>query len=233
VIQAVFFDWFNTIAHYFPPREALESQALMELGFSVSPQAINRGMYLADKYYYEENARLPIRDRERQEQTDFYTNYQKIVIREAGVAESPGLVADLMMRVRKLNAAIKFVLFEDAVPTLKLIKEKRLKIGLLSNLQREINSMCVELGVDRYVDFSVTSGDVGADKPRPPIFLRALELAGARPDETVHVGDQYQNDVVGARGVGINPILLDRNDLYAEITDCPRIKSLAEIANYI
>ena len=40
-------------------------------------------------------------------------------------------------------------------------------------------------------------------------------------------------DVVGARGVGISPILLDRHDLYPEVTDCPRINSLSEVAEYL
>jgi len=108
-----------------------------------------------------------------------------------------------------------------------------LKLGLLTNLQTEVNSMCRELGIASYLDFTVTSAEVGADKPQPPIFLKALELAGVKADEAIHVGDQYQNDVLGAKGVGISPILLDRADYYAEITDCPRIRSLTEISKYL
>jgi len=76
--------------------------------------------------------------------------------------------------------------------------------------------MCRELGIAEYLDFTVTSAEAGADKPQPPIFLKALELAQVTAAEAVHVGDQYQNDVLGARGVGIAPILLDRADYYAE-----------------
>jgi putative hydrolase of the HAD superfamily len=74
---------------------------------------------------------------------------------------------------------------------------------------------------------------VGADKPKPPIFLKALELAKVKPEAALHIGDQHQNDVLGARGVGIMGILLDRDNLSPEITDCPRIKSLTEIADYL
>jgi len=74
---------------------------------------------------------------------------------------------------------------------------------------------------------------VGADKPEPAIFLAALERAGVNAAEAVHVGDQYKLDVVGARGVGINPILIDRYDLYPEVSDCPRIRSLTELAQYL
>ena len=233
MIKAIFFDWFNTLAHYYPPREELESQALKELGFDVSPKAISPGLYLADKNYYEENARLPIRQRSKEEQIKIYTGYQRIVLKEAGITPTDDLVFKLMSRMLQLNASMKFVLFNDVSATLKTLKEKKLTLGLLTNLQSEVDSMCRELGIAAYLDFTVTSGEVGADKPQPPIFLKALELAQAKASETIHVGDQYQNDVLGARGVGISPILLDRADYYAEITDCPRIKSLTELQRLI
>jgi putative hydrolase of the HAD superfamily len=233
VIKAVFFDWFNTLAHYHPPREELESQALKELGFNVSLRVISQGLYLADKNYYEENARFPIRQRSREEQAAIYAGYQVTVLKEAGITPEQDLVFKLMNRMRQLNASMKFVLFDDVLFTLKTVKEKKLTIGLLTNLQREIDSMCRELGIAPYIDFTVTSGEVGADKPQPPIFLRALEQARSKPEEAIHVGDQYQNDVMGARGVGINPILIDRTNLYPEINDCLRIHSLAEVTRYI
>jgi HAD superfamily hydrolase (TIGR01549 family) len=233
VIKAIFFDWFNTLAHYYPPREELESQALKELGFDVSPKAISPGLYLADKNFYEENARLPIRQRSKEEQTKVYTGFQRIILKEAGITPTDDLVFKLMSRMFQLNASMKFVLFDDVSVTLKALKEKKLILGLLTNLQSEVDSMCRELGIADYLDFTVTSGEVGADKPQPPIFLKALEKARAKSSETIHVGDQYQNDVLGARGVGISPILLDRADYYAEITDCPRIKSLTEVIKYL
>ncbi|MDD5288852.1 MAG: HAD family hydrolase [Dehalococcoidales bacterium] len=233
MIKAVFFDWFNTLACYYPPREELESQALKELGFDVSPKAISPGLYLADKNFYEENARLPIRERNKEAQMKVYTGFQWIILKEAGIAPTDDLVLKLMTRMLQLNASMKFVLFDDVRTTLKAIKQKNLKVGLLTNLQSEVNSMCRELGIADYLDFTVTSAEVGADKPQPPIFLKALELAQAKASEAMHIGDQYQNDVQGARAVGIQPVLLDRADYYAEITDCPRIRSLTEVVKLI
>ena len=93
MIKAIFFDWFNTLAHYYPPREELESQALKELGFDISPKSISYGLYLADKHLYEENARLPIRQRSQEEQTKLYTGFQRIILKESGInaTDEPGL----------------------------------------------------------------------------------------------------------------------------------------------
>ena len=233
MIKAIFFDWFNTLAHYYPPREELESQALKELGFNISPKALSYGLYLGDKHLYEENARLPIRQRSAAEQTKLQTTFQRIILKEAGITPTDDIALKLVSRMIQLNASLKFVLFDDVIATLQELKQKNLKLGLLTNLQTEVNSMCRELGITSYLDFTVTSAEVGADKPQPPIFLKALELAGVKADEAIHIGDQYQNDVLGAKGVGISPILLDRADYYAEITDCPRIRSLTEISKYL
>ncbi|GAI20722.1 unnamed protein product, partial [marine sediment metagenome] len=88
-------------------------------------------------------------------------------------------------------------------------------------------------GLEPYLDFVVTSKEAGADKPSPPIFLAALGKAGVNASEAVHVGDQYKFDVIGARGIGISPILIDRYDIYPEVSDCPRIHSLTELAQHL
>ena len=233
MIKAVFLDWFNTLAHYYPPREELESQVLKESGFEVSPKLISPGLYLADKNYYEENARLPIRQRNHEEQMKVYATYHRTIMEGVGITPSDDLVSKVVARMLQLNTSMKFILFDDVLPAIKAIKEQKRTIGLLTNVDRGIDVICQELGVASYLDFTVTSGEVGAEKPQPPIFLKALELAKIKPDEAIHVGDQYKNDVMGARGVGINPILLDRADYYPEITDCTRIRSLTEVTKYL
>jgi putative hydrolase of the HAD superfamily len=50
---------------------------------------------------------------------------------------------------------------------------------------------------------------VGFEKPDPRIFTCALERTGARPDHTLHVGDLYHADVLGARAAGLHALLLD------------------------
>jgi putative hydrolase of the HAD superfamily len=233
LIKAIFFDWFNTLAHYYPPREELESQALKELGFDVSPKSISYGLYLADKHLYEENARRPLRLRSKEEQTELYAGFHRIILKETGISATDSQVYRLLSRTMQLNATMKFVLFDDVSETLKSLKARGLKVGLLTNLQTEVNSMCRELGIADYLDFTVTSAEAGADKPAPPIFLKALQLAHVNAVEAMHVGDQYQNDVLGARGVGIEPLLLDRADYYTDITDCPRIRSLTEVSKFV
>lgn len=233
MIRAVFFDWFNTLAHYEPPREELERQALHEVGIKVALRDVSRGLLIADRDYFEENTLSPIRERSPEEQVEVYTRYQKTVLAEAGVNATEELILKIMGRLQQLYSSMTFVIFDDVLSTLKMLKEKNLTLGLLTNLNSDIDSICQKLGVKPYLDFTVTSTEAGADKPQPPIFRLALERARVDAAEAVHVGDQYKLDVVGAREVGIKPLLIDRADVYPEVNDCPRIRSLTEVTEYL
>ena len=138
-----------------------------------------------------------------------------------------------MKRVQQLLTGITFVLFDDVLLVLKTLKERKLILGLLTNLDKDMNPICRELGLEPYLDLVVTSREVGVDKPEPPLILAVLQWVGVRASEAVHVGDQQKLDVIGARGAGIVPILIDRYDLYSEVSGCPRIHNLTELAGYL
>jgi len=192
-----------------------------------------RGLLIADRDYFEENTRSPIQKRSPEGQAEAGVRYEEIILTEAGVKVDQGLLLKIMKKVQQLYKGITFVLFDDGLSTMKTLKERRFILGLLTNLDKDMNPVCRELGLEPYLDFVVTSGEVGVDKPEPPIFLAALQRAGVNASEAVHVGDQYKLDVIGARGVGINPILVDRYDIYPEVSDCPRIHSLTELAQHL
>ena len=233
MIKAIFLDWFNTLARYEPPREELHSRTLQEFGIKLSPQEVMRGLLAADGYFFEENARSPVVKRSPTEQTEVYIQYNNIILTTAGVKVAKEQLLKIMKRGQEVFQGVTFVLFDDVLSTLKPLKEQKFILGLLTNLTSDINRICRSLGLEPYLDFVVSSGIVGIDKPAPQFFLAALENAGVEPQEAVHVGDQYKLDVVGARGVGINPILIDRYDLYPDVSDCPRIRTLPEVAKYI
>jgi putative hydrolase of the HAD superfamily len=131
------------------------------------------------------------------------------------------------------EAGARFVLFDDAEPALAQLKRRGLLLGLISNIDRDLSSTYDELGLSSSLDVLVTSLVVGAAKPDPAIFRAALERAGVHAAEAIHVGDMYHSDVLGARSAGIRPLLIDRDGLHQEISDCPRIRSLGEVVGYI
>ena len=59
-----------------------------------------------------------------------------------------------------------------------------------------------------------------------------LERTGSRPETTIHLGDLYHVDVIGARSAGLRQLLLDPHDLYRGF-DVDRIRRLGELPDYL
>jgi len=188
---------------------------------------------VANRFFYEENSRLQMSKRDSSERFEVFRHYQEIILDEAGVTVSPETLLRIMKKNEELFKGVKFVLFDEVLSTLKTLKERNLILGLLTNLTKGLDSILQDLNLKPYFNFVVNPAEVGVDKPDPRFFNAALNHAGVSASEVIHVGDQYEVDVMGARQVGINPILIDRYNLYPDISDCPRISSLAEVVKYL
>ena len=231
MIKAVFFDLYNTLVSYAPPREELEARVLKDLGIDVSPEAFRRPLVIADEFIYREHARSPISKRSKEETMVLYAQYQGIVLKEAGIDASQELVASILGKWQQVK--FKMVLFDDVMPALTHLRGLGLILGLISNVDRDITPLCQELGLSAWLQVVVTSQELGFNKPQPEIFQEALKQAGVKPSEAIYVGDQHQIDVVGANEAGMRGILLDRNGFFENIVDCPRIRSLTEVAKHL
>lgn len=110
-----------------------------------------------------------------------------------------------------------FELFEDALPVLEELRAANLRIGLVSNGIRDLNEFVAHHRLD--VDAAVGSRAHGRVKPHPTIFQAALELLGVVPEESVMVGDSLEEDVDGARALGMRAILIDRDDRHPEVEE--------------
>ena len=232
MIKAVFLDFYNTLVHFSPMREEVQAQACRSFDIQATPDGLARGYALADAYMDSENAGdVPLARRSPEEQRRFFAEYERLVLQGAGVEVDLPTAGRIWEKVRQIPYGL--ALYDDVLPALDLLKLRELTLGVLSNIDRDMETLSQELGLGPYLDFTVTSGEVGRGKPHPPIFLTALERAGVEPRETLHVGDSYASDVVGAHGVGIHPLLLDRDGTQTHVTDCPRISSLMEIPEHL
>jgi putative hydrolase of the HAD superfamily len=82
------------------------------------------------------------------------------------------------------------------------------------------------------MDFVVASAVVGSSKPHRDIFLYALGRAGVQAHETVYVGDSYLADVLGSRGAGLHPVLIDREGK-APAIDAPVVGALTDVLEIV
>ncbi len=231
MIKAVFFDLYQTLVHYQPSQEELEAAALKDLGINVTAYALRRPILVANEFIYQQMAIRPLSRRSREETIALYSQYQRIVVKEAGVKADEKIVLRLLGMMQQ--AKMDLVLFNDVPAVLDALKKRHLKLGLISNIEQNMTATLEKLGLSSKLDIIVTSQDVGFTKPKPEIFQYALKKAGVNPAEAVYVGDQYQVDVIGAKGAGMQGILIDRDDYYKEKLDCPRLKTLGDIVEFL
>lgn len=230
--RAVFFDLYNTLVRFWPPREEIQLQVLKEMGLEAERDGLTYGYWQADRFWSQENGRRPLEQRSPEERDRFFAEYESIILRAAGLDLSPEQALQLFQRVRSYPR--RWEPYEDVLPTLDALRRRGLTIGVLTNVpsQERADSLLSDALRDR-IDFMVTSTEAGAPKPHPQIFQLALRRANARPEEALHVGDQYDADVAGARAVGIPVLLLDREDAHRHVTDVVRIRSLREVLQYL
>ena len=227
MVKAIFFDFYNTLVRFWPPLDEIQQAACRELGLGVTKTGIRKGYALADEFMSAENAGKPLAERSTDERDRFFAEYETLILRGADVDASLRLAAQVWQMA--IQVPKDFSLFEDVVPALKLLKDRGITLGVITNLRQDMTELCQRLGLDPYMDFCMTSAEAGSEKPHAPIFLAALKRAHVDPSEAIHVGDQYQSDVEGARAVGIAPVLLDREGWNQNVEDCPRISSLPEL----
>jgi HAD superfamily hydrolase (TIGR01549 family) len=111
--------------------------------------------------------------------------------------------------VRAWERHENFALYEDALPVLDELRRHDLKIGLVSNGARDLEEFAAHHGLN--VDAMVGSRAHGRIKPDPSIFEAALGALGVAAHEAAMVGDSYEDDIEGARRLGLRAIFLDRH----------------------
>jgi putative hydrolase of the HAD superfamily len=211
MISVVLFDLDDTL---FAHRRAVEEGVIahlrtLELGGDLDEAAeATRWTDLEEKHYPRYLAgELEYLGQRRARARDFMAHY--------GVAFADDAAAESWFEeyLREYRAA--WALHDDALPTLAALTGYRL--GIITNGVTHFQQPKLEaLGLTPYFEHVVTSGDFGAVKPHPSIFLHACSLFGVTPDQAVYVGDRLQTDAIGAAAAGLTGVWLNRRAATAD-----------------
>lgn len=156
------------------------------------------------------------------------------ILHHAGVRADAAALAPAWAEIAAYHAqhSLWEAVLDGTVAGLERLRAADLRLVVVSNANGRLGVLFDRLDLTRFFDVLIDSTVEGVEKPDPRIFARALERSGARRETTLHVGDLYHVDVVGARLAGLRPVLFDPLGLYAD-RDCPRVASLAELADAI
>lgn len=109
----------------------------------------------------------------------------------------------------------------------------RYKLGVVSNfkVKRAIRDLLEYTGIKSYFEFVINSAEEGWSKPHPRIYTNAVKTSGFVFDEIVFIGDDFVNDYLGPRRMGINSIFFDKKRCAPE--DCSKINEFLELKNIL
>jgi HAD superfamily hydrolase (TIGR01549 family) len=156
------------------------------------------------------------RARELEHDEEVWIAFTEGIVRGMG-GEAEGAHECAIEMVREWERHENFTLYEDALPALADLRDRGLKIGLVSNGARDLEEFAAHHALE--VDAMVGSRAHGRIKPDPSIFAAALAALEVAAEEAAMVGDSFEDDIEGARALGMRAILLDREGLRPEEPD--------------
>jgi len=196
----VLLDALGTLVELQPPAPRLRA-LLREEGFEVEEPRAAQGFLAEIGYYLEHHL-----DGATEAGLEGLRDRCAEVLRDA--LALPGL--DHATARRVMLGALEFRAYPDAAPALRELRAAGLRLVIASNWDRSLPDWLGPLGLLELVDGVVSSAAVGSAKPGPEPFRAGLELAGAAPGETLHVGDSPVNDLEGAAAAGVAAVLVAR-----------------------
>ena len=231
MINTIFFDLYGTLAGFSPDRYEIQSKAFGQFGYKVTKNGITKGYAISDNLMSEQNQIYPIRNMNSEEKKKFFSEYQKLILSGDKIIISEETATKIWNYIKKIPYDL--ACYNDVYSSLKILKSKGLKLGLISNMNTDGNKLSLKLGLSTYLDFIITSKDANAEKPHSKIFIKALEKANVPAKNCIHVGDQIISDINGARNAGITPILIVRDNILNNFKEFKRITSLSELLKLI
>ncbi|MBA3450702.1 MAG: HAD-IA family hydrolase [Chloroflexia bacterium] len=235
-VDLVTFDLYDTLIELDPPRWERLADAARKQGIDVDPLTLREADRLAEDYFTIENGRVPIRDRDASEREAFRMELMRRWLEAAGLPHDAETTRSLrisyMSEFDEVPDHRHYRLFDDVLPALRTLRRAGIQTAVISNADSDVTIVCTHFAFAPLMDLIVTSALVGYEKPDPRTYHAALEPLGIDPEFAVHVGDQPKSDVIGARGVGMGAVLLDRYGRHNG-TDIPTVATLTELADKV
>ncbi|HEX5909308.1 MAG TPA: HAD family hydrolase [Thermoleophilaceae bacterium] len=199
--RAVLFDALGTLVRLEPPAPRLRAELTRVAGVDVGDRAAERGFAAEIAFYLRNHMRggdaaglEALRD-----------DCAAVLHEALGV---PGLERAAVRQA--MLASLVFTAFPDAAPALRELRGAGARVVVVSNWDRSLGRALDQAGLGGLVDGVVSSAEVGRAKPAPEPFTAGLELAGARAEDALFVGDSPDTDIEGARAAGIRALLVAR-----------------------
>lgn len=232
-IRVILFDLDGTLRHNVPPSMSTFYDYAVQLGIR-DGKSKRREAARWTHYYWAQSDELSNDYQEFDgDETGFWENYavRSLVVFGCDHRCAEQHAAKIIRFMREEYKPEDHVL--DHVPdTLEYLLNSGYRLGVLSNRENPCQDYLDELDLMQYFELSLVAGEVGAWKPDPLIFEKALEQFGCHPVHAVYIGDNYYADVIGAQRAGLQPVLFDPEGIFPG-ADCQVIQSFDQLSEFL
>jgi putative hydrolase of the HAD superfamily len=205
---AVLFDMGYTLVTFEPPVLEINRRALAQLGVAVERDALmeaDRAVWGAYYAHAAEEVFPPTPEYDASVQRRLSSD----VLRHLGV--DPGRVDEYRSAMDAIFRGVEAVrLYPDTREVLDILADRGYRLGIISNWSWNLRQWVRDVGLDRRFETVWASAYAGCNKPHPGIFHQTLLQLDLEPDQAIYVGDSYRHDVLGARGVGMDAVWVNR-----------------------
>ena len=206
-LKAIFFDAAGTLFHL--PRGVGYHYALVgeEIGLKLDSRQLDRGFNSA---WNAMPPRESIDGPREDDDKDWWRELVDLVLDET-VPSLNELDRDNFFEIAYEHFAEAGVweLYPEVLEVLETLSP-RFPLAVVSNFDGRLRMILEQLSVSKFFKHVFLSSELGADKPDPEIFRRALSLIRLNPNDVLHVGDDPERDWNGATGAGLSIFQLDR-----------------------
>lgn len=224
--MAINFIWFDLgYTLVYQDREQVYVRYLAEQGLDIPQARIEEAYHLADKYFMREYPGVLAKERD-----TFFPWYLGVL------NHSLRLHFDLTKQYQRIleiqqEQECSWRSFSFTHSVLETLKERSYGVGLISNWDHTARDVLGRNGLLPLLDQIVISSEVGIEKPDQAIFQLAVERAGTAPEESLYVGDNYYDDVVGSERAGMQSCLINRFGTLGieELSSVQLISSIQEL----
>ncbi len=226
-VSFIWFDMGYTLVYM--QRETTYRQALEKFGVDAAIEILEKEFHLTDKLFMREYPGMFLNER-----GVYMPWYLGILNYRLGIRLDVCKL-DTVWHGIQIEVENYWQPFDGVHEVLKAMKRDSIGLGIISNWDDTARNVLNGTELNEYFDPIIISSEVNCKKPDPKIFELALDKAGVSAGECIYVGDNYYDDAVGSRAVGMQSLILNRFGKLGveEISDCPIIEHISQIPEYI
>lgn len=234
-IRTIFFDAGFTLVRPYPSIVEICQRVCHKLSLHITLDQLQGQMEAAEDFYWRQSRINRQTWSDEQAIANFWIGYYMTLLRPFTIEHDEPHLYQLACAINEeFGKHTNWEIYPDVYNTLDTLRAHNYSLGVISDWGIALGPILREHHLTQYFDCLLISAVARHAKPSPALYELALQRANAIPDYSIHIGDSYVQDVLGARAVGITPVLLDRADrLTEQNVDCLLVHSLDELLDLL